>query len=248
MISVKKFTTGLIIILLAAASIPSKAQNVGLAFSFFFPKDGEFSTPISPFSFRGVGVSLNEFVGVETGFSLYRMTGMAVKDLPFETNKSIVGPNFTLLVPLELVLTAALPQVEMSIKGGGFGFYAFDNKINNGNMDAALVGWDELNASVVDSNFDGKSAVGFGYHFGGEILLNVFQGFGLSLEANYFVGGADFPLTGTMDYYNQTTNTLVEDEPASFDNSQIDMTGLEISIGIIMQTGGGQQRQRKRRR
>lgn len=247
MISVKKFTTGLIIVLLAAAALPSKAQNVGLSFSFFFPKDGEFSTPISPFSFRGVGVSLNEFVGVETGFSLYRMTGMAVKDLPFESDKSIVGPNFTLLVPLELVLTAALPQVEMSIKGGGFGFYAFDNKINHGNMDTALAGWDELNASVVDSNFDGKGAVGFGYHFGGEVILYVFESFGLSLEANYFVGGADFPLTGTIDYYSQTTNTFEEDEPADFQDAQIDMTGLEISIGIIMQAGG-QQRQRKRRR
>lgn len=245
MISQKYFTIGLLSFLLLIAVVPAKSQNVGLSFSFFFPKNGEFSTPISPFSFRGVGVSLNEFVGVETGFSLYRMTGTNVKDLPFESEKPIVGPNFTLLVPLELVLTAGISQIEISIKGGGFGFYAFDNKINQGNLDQALVSWEEVQAPVVNSNFQGESAVGFGYHFGGEIILYVFQSFGLSLEANYYVGGADFPLNGTYNYYNG--NEVVISDPITFEDSKIDMTGLEISIGVILQTNqGGQQRRRRR--
>lgn len=245
MVSFKNFTSCLIIIFAVLASSPVKSQNVGLSFSFFFPKNGEFSTPISPFSFRGVGVSLNEFVGVETGFSLYRMTGLNVKELPFESEKPIVGPNFTLLIPLELVLTAGLPKIEMSIKGGGFGFYSFSNKINHGNLDEAILNWSEKNYLVVDSKYEGKNKAGFGYHFGGEVIFYVFESFGLSLEANYFVGGADFPMTGTVTYYDGSA--FVEDESLPFPDAQIDMTGLEVSIGVIMQTGGGN-KSRKRRR
>lgn len=236
----------IVTVLLVFISVESRSQNVGLSFSFFFPKNGEFSTPISPFSFRGVGVNLNDFVGIETGFSLYRMTGMSVKDLPFESEKSIVGPNFTVLVPLELVLSVRLNVVELSVKGGGFGFYAFDNKINKGNMDAALVTWDQVQAPVVDSNFNGSSAVGFGYHFGGEVIVYATSSFGVSLEANYFIGGADFPLEGSYDYFNGSQVVTVNE---SFEDSQIDMTGLEISIGLLFSgnnNSGGRSRRRRR--
>src|SRR5690606_38500619 len=52
------------------------AQNVGLSFSYFIPKDGYFSTPISPFSIRGLGVDLTRNIALETGASLYRMSGL----------------------------------------------------------------------------------------------------------------------------------------------------------------------------
>ncbi|HEY8512790.1 MAG TPA: hypothetical protein VIL31_12610, partial [Cyclobacteriaceae bacterium] len=64
---------------LACLSTGTLAQDFGLSFSYFLPKNGYFSTPISPFSIRGVGVDITNFLAVETGASLYRMSGLNVK-------------------------------------------------------------------------------------------------------------------------------------------------------------------------
>ena len=88
----KRFMLLLFIFSGAQASL---AQNVGLAFSYFIPRNGEFSTPISPFSIRGIGVDINRFIALETGVTLYRMSGLNVIDLPFESIK------FTILVDHE---------------------------------------------------------------------------------------------------------------------------------------------------
>src|SRR5690606_15317836 len=111
------------------------AQDFGLAFSYFLPKNGYFSTPISPFSIRGVGFDLTPFLAIETGASLYRMSGLNIKDLPFESKSALVGPNFTVFIPAELVIQLKGSMVEFDIKGGGFFFYGFDQRINYGNMD-----------------------------------------------------------------------------------------------------------------
>ena len=234
-----------IFLILPFSTSKTNAQDVGLSFSFFFPKNGEFSTPISPFSFRGFGVNLNRYIGVETGFTLYRMSGMNVKDLPFESEKPILGPNFTMFIPLELVFTAPLPQVELSVKGGGFGFYSFGNKINHGHLDRAIR--DHYGHTLVNSDYEGQNKAGFGYHFGAELTLYIFRSFGLSFEGNYLVGGADFPMTGS---YTALNGQLVEvtGPDAEFPDAKIDMTGLELSIGIIMQPGGGKAPARRRRR
>jgi len=93
--------------LIFATSTTSFAQQFGLSFSYFIPKNGYFSTPISPFSIRGLGVDLNRYIALETGASLYRMSGLNVKDLPFESKDALVGPNFTILVPAEIVFQLA---------------------------------------------------------------------------------------------------------------------------------------------
>ena len=93
------------IALLCLLAAEAEAQDFGLSFSYFIPKNGYFSTPISPFSIRGVGVNLNRFISLETGASLYRMSGLNVKDMAFETKDPIVAPNFTLMVPGELVIS-----------------------------------------------------------------------------------------------------------------------------------------------
>ena len=109
------------------------AQEVGLSFSYFIPKNGDFSTPISPFSIRGIGVNLNRFIALETGATLYRMSGLNIKDLPFESRNSLLGPNFTILIPAELVFQLKGQRVEFDIKGGGFFFYGFGQNLNYGN-------------------------------------------------------------------------------------------------------------------
>ena len=101
----------------------SIAQDVGLSFSYFIPRNGDFSIPISPFSIRGLGVNLNRFIALQTGASLYRMSGISMVDLPFESTNSLLGPNFTIFIPAELVFQLRAQQVQLDLKGGGFFFY-----------------------------------------------------------------------------------------------------------------------------
>jgi len=151
--------------------VQAQAQEVGLSFSYFIPRNGYFSTPISPFSIRGVGFNINKYLALETGASLYRMSGLNIIDLPFETKDALLGPNFTLFVPAELVIQFKGKQVEFDIKGGGFFFYGFAQKLNYGNFDRAIrksENWDVANA---DLKFENNP--GFGYHFGAELTFNV---------------------------------------------------------------------------
>jgi hypothetical protein len=214
----------------------SYAQEFGLSFSYFIPKNGYFSTPISPFSIRGLGFDINRFLAVETGASLYRMSGLNLKDLPFKTKDALVGPNFTILVPVELVIQLRGNAVEFDIKGGVFGFYGFDQKINYGNFDRALrqyKGW-----QVANGDFSYGNKPGYGFHGGAELTFPVTGQVGLSLEANYLMGQSAFPLKGSYTGGGpggiETIN--VNDD---FKKAKIDFTGLEFSIGLTFNSGGG---------
>lgn len=220
-----------IFILLLLPSL-AKAQEVGLAFSYFIPKNGYFSAPVSPFSIRGVGFDLTRALAIESGFSLYRMSGLGMTDIPFQSTEPLIGPNFTFIVPVELVLRFPGKGVEFDIKGGGFGFIGFSQKINYGNLDRALrqlEGWDVANASV-----SGKNKPGFGYHFGAELTIDVTRQFGISLEANYLAGSSSYPLTGS--YSGGTLNGTMETRTLDYTDARIDLTGMEFSIGVIFNT------------
>ena len=90
----------LIILCFLLSSSALKAQDFGLSFSYFIPKNGYFSVPVTPFSIRGVGFDLNRFFAIESGFTLYRISGMGVKNLPYESKNPLIGPFFSLMVPL----------------------------------------------------------------------------------------------------------------------------------------------------
>lgn len=228
--------------MMAGLSLPLAAQDFGLSFSYFIPKNGYLSTPISPFSIRGLGVDLNRYFAIETGGSLYRMSGLNLKGLPFESKEALLGPNFTLLIPLELVLQLRAAQIEFDIKGGGFFFYGFANKLNYGNLDRAIRNANQW--SVANSHFTFENNPGFGYHGGAELTFFVTSQVGVSLEANYLVGEAKFPMEGS---YTGGTSTL-ETEQVEYPDAMIDFTGLEISIGLIFSAGNGKAPARRRRR
>lgn len=210
-------------------SMQVQAQDVGLSFSYFIPRNGYFSTPISPFSIRGLGVDLNRFLAIETGASLYRMSGLNIIGLPFESKEALLGPNFTLFVPLELVIQFEGKQVEFDIKGGGFAFYGFDQKLNYGNIDRAIQTFE--NWDVANANLKYDNNPGFGYHFGAELTFHVTRQVGISLETNYLMGSAKFPLTGN--YTGGTMTDPLETVPVNYRDAKVDFTGLEFSIGII---------------
>ena len=220
-----------IIILMASLflSKPLLAQEMGVSFSFFFPKNGYFSAPISPFSLRGIGFNITNNLALETGASLYRMSGMGVAGLPFESNKPLVGPFFNIMVPVELILQFGTNDFEVRFKGGGFLFYNFLTKLNEGNIDRELATY--LDVAVAQSRFDFDNKIGYGYEFGAEYVQYFNRKFGVSIGANYYIGGADLNLRGPVtsaSYGGQLTTTNID-----FNESRLDYTGLEISVGVI---------------
>lgn len=230
-LQMKKIFISVVILCMSVAV--SEAQEFGLSFSYFIPRNGYFSTPISPFSFRGVGTNLNRFIAIETGGSLYRMSGMNMKGVPFESKDPLVGPNFTLFVPVELVLQFPGKNFEFDIKAGGFGFYGFAHKLNYGNFDRAIrtmEGWDVSNAA-----FTYKNRPGYGYHFGAELTLNVTRQYGVTLECNYLIGSSALPLTGS--YSGGDLGGPGETKNVDYPDAKIDFTGLEFSIGVFMSSG-----------
>lgn len=219
----------LLFVSLAIGSLTVQAQSMGLSFSYFIPKNGYFSTPISPFSIRGIGFDLNKYIALETGASLYRMSGLNVKDMPFESKDPIVGPNFTVFVPVELVLQFKGKKAEFDLKGGGFGFYGLGQKINYGNLDKGLrkyQGWDVANSDVTF-----KNSPGYGYHFGAEFIFYVNRQFGISIESNYLAGQSKLPLKGT--YSGGTLNGTNQTLPIDFKDAKVDFTGFEFSLGVL---------------
>jgi hypothetical protein len=220
----------------------SQAQNVGLSFSYFVPRHGSFSTPISPFSIRGLGFSFSEHVLVQTGASLYRMSGLSVKGTPLNSDQSFVGPNFTLYVPAELVFRFKGARVSLDLKGGGFFFYGFDQQLNTGSIDRAIRSME--NWAVANSNFSFQNKPGVGLQGGLELTVSITQQFGISIETNYLAGQSGLPLSGT---YTGGSSTL-ETKAIEYKDAKVDFTGLEFSIGLIFTTTSDGPGAKKRRR
>jgi len=242
MIQKFKIATVFLLLLLTCSAY---SQNIGLSFSYFIPKNGYFSTPISPFSIRGLGFDINRYFALETGASLYRMSGLSIKGLPFESETPFAGPNFTLFVPVELVFKLQGDGIEFDIKGGVFGFHGFDQRLNYGNIDRAIrdfEGW-----AVANSSLTFKNKPGWGYHAGAELTVYLNSQFGISLECNYLVGESKIPMEGFYTGGGPSALETVQVE-AAFQGAKIDFTGLEFSIGLIFETGSSKPKKPRRRR
>ncbi len=189
---------------------------------------------------RGLGVDFNRNLALETGVTLYRVAGLSIKDLPFEYDGPIAGPNFTLFFPAELVLMLYAGNLEIDLKAGGFLFYAFDQHLNYGHLDRAIrdyEGW-----TVANSRATLKTYPGYGYHAGAELTFPVLQQFGASVEVNYLLGGARFPIEGS--YTGGTTS--IETRNFNFSDARLDFSGLEFTIGVFYQTGRTAVRRKRR--
>ena len=211
-------------------TITVKAQDIGLSFSYFIPKNGYFSVPVTPFSIRGLGFDLNRFFAIETGFTLYRISGMGVKGLPYESKKPLIGPFFSLMVPLEAVITFNFDNQAFKIKGGGFLFYNFDTKINDGNLDRELREY--LEWEVLNSDLSVRNNLGYGYHFGAEYIIYFSKKFGISLEAYYLSGSSPLDLKGSYSGVPSNGRNIVTEE-IELPDAELDFTGYEFSIGIL---------------
>lgn len=219
----------LLFLLTTTTSIGLFAQDIGVSASFFLPKNGYFSAPISPLSVRGISLVGNNFFTIDIGGSLYRMSGMNITGIPFESKEAMVGPFFNILVPLEAVLHLGNSSTSILFKGGGFAFYNLGTKLNYGTIDRALR--EEMQLEIVNSDFDFDNTLGYGYEFGVEYIQYLNRQFGITLGANYYIGGANLNLKGTVKGSDSSGNLY--EENVEYTDARLDYTGLEISVGVL---------------
>lgn len=226
-----KKTTLLLAILVA--SLQANSQDFGISASFFIPKNGYFSAPISPLSIRGVSLASAGPFSIDIGGSLYRMTGMSVTNVPIKSDRPAVGPFFTIMAPLEAVVTLGSGNSMVLIKGGGFVFYNFGTKLNYGNLDRAVAA--HKNLDIANTRFDFSNTIGFGYEFGLEYIQYLNRQFGISLGANYYIGGSKLNMQGSVKGIDGTGKTV--NETLNWQDATLDYTGFEVSVGLLFSSG-----------
>ncbi len=224
----------LLIIASTLLALQGNAQDFGISASFFIPKNGYFSAPISPLSIRGISLAGAGVFSIDIGGSLYRISGMSITtNEPIDTRKPMVGPFFNIMVPLEAVINLGNSNTSFLIKGGGFAFYNFGTELNYGNIDRAML--DYLTLEVANSEFSFENNIGYGYEFGLELIQYINRQFGITLGANYYMGGAKLNLKGTVKGVD--TNGLISSSLVELPESKLDYTGLEISVGLLFSSG-----------
>ncbi len=230
----RKISIITIVAILILLAIQGKGQDFGISASFFLPKNGDFSAPISPLSIRGVSLASAGIFSIDIGGSLYRMTGMSITTSePIDTRKPMVGPFFNMMVPLEAVINLGNSNTAFLIKGGGFVFYNFGTKLNYGNIDRAML--DYLSLEIANSDFTFTNSLGFGYEFGLEFIQYLNRQFGITIGANYYIGGANLNLKGTVKGVD--ANGVVSTSTVDLKDSKLDYTGLEFSVGLLFSSG-----------
>ncbi|MFZ9981827.1 MAG: hypothetical protein ACO3FI_07345 [Cyclobacteriaceae bacterium] len=208
----------------------SFSQDYGLSFSYFIPKNGSFSTPVSPFSIRGIGLDLNRNISFESGATLYRMSGLNISGLPFKNKQPMAGPNLTVFIPVEIVFRLKGKTAEFNINGGGFVYHGFFQKLNEGNIDRAIRDYEDW--KLANSDFTFSTKPGAGWKAGAEIVLDVTRQWGISLEVNYLSGSSPIPVKGNYSGLDSENNFI--SRTADFKKAKIDLTGIEFSIAILM--------------
>ena len=153
-------------------------------------------------------------------------------DITFESKDPLMGPFFSLMVPMDVVLEARAGNLIFRIKGGGFAFYNFDNRINYGNLDRVIAnheGWDVVNA---DFTFD--NGLGYGYRFGAEMVVYITNQFGINVEVNYYVGGSPVKFRGA--YTGGSFNDQLSVVEVDYPDSKLDFTGFELTLGVLIRS------------
>jgi hypothetical protein len=233
----------LAVTLLVTAAV--SVSSIGITLSYFIPRDGWFSHPVSPLSIRDVGVSLGRYFGLAGSLSLYGIAAMGITDAegtPLELGGPAVGPFHSLLGSLvgKVIIPIKVRQVvklELVGRGGVFGCYNIAPQLMTGTVERYLAAtapggpYEAVNASLTS---DGRW--GWGWLFGGSVTYYVTAQVGVSLGALYYLGGAPLKLSGTFDAYD--SGGLAADDaslPSLLQGARLDYSGLELLVGVSFQ-------------
>ena len=209
----------------------AKSQEIG--FSFLLPVKGYFSIPVSPLSIRGLGVNLHPNFSISTGFTLYRMSGMSLTDVPFTSEVPVVGPFFNITMPLDATIKINFGSTTyLKISGGGVGFVNFATQINQGALDRAMR--DELGYTVLNSNMTYNDKFGWGWNAGAQFVQFVNSKIGIFVSVNYIKCTSKVTLEGTYSAYSESAGYVTG--TANYDGAKLNYVGYEVGAGVVIKS------------
>ena len=222
----------LLLLLLAVFAV----QGIGINVSYLLPRNGMFSHPVTPLSFRDIGRDIGRYLGVVGSLSLYSIRGMGIKDeagKPIDTGGPLVGPFLSVLSSAVGQLRVPLKQLELEASGGVFGCYNIDPPLMTGTLDRYLATADGKTYDTVTSSVSAGGRWAWGWVFGGKITYFVKGQFGIAVGANYYLGGGDLELSGDYDGYEDPgVYDTGQSLPAPLQDARLDYSGLEIILGV----------------
>lgn len=210
-------------LLLFITSLTTLSQ--GLSTSILLPKGGSIGIPVSPISIRGVG--LGEKAGIESGFTFYSIPALALSGLSFDTPKPLIGQTYSVLIPVELFARVDFKAVAIKAMAGGFFNWKIASKLNDGNLDRALLQYENWKTSTSTAQLDLKS--GLGLMGGMELEWRVNRQFSLTTECQYLYGVHKGTLKGA---YTGGDELVFETKTLNEQNLKAQMQGLELSVGV----------------
>lgn len=206
------------------------SYSQGVSFSYLIPKNGYLAAPVSPLSIRGVGFGAG-IVGFETGFTFYNIPGLSLEDLPVKSEKPLTGPHFALMIPGQFALGLDFGGFELKFLAGGFGFYQFFPRINEGNLDRALIRYESWDVATSDMEMENK--IGGGLMGGIEFSIPVNNQVSVTAGLHYLSGGSPSAIRGT--YSGGLHGGMIETRQANFSDARTVFEGFEISFGVNFQ-------------
>jgi len=202
--------------------------QMGVGTGLFVPTTGYVANVFGPLTLRGFGFTINKIINVETGFTVYSMPGNAVTHLPVKSEFSLFGPSTTLLVPLELGYKVRIQSISITVRGGGFMFYNFTHRLNEGNFDRYIrmyEGWD-----IANSDFSYTNHPGFGWIAGTVLEYHVNKKLGVYVSWSFLDGESKLDLKGT--YSGGNIGGVITTKDAPFKDATLSIRGSEFGIGV----------------
>ena len=226
----RKFALFLSLIFLGLLST-KESDAQGASFSFFFPKNGEMAAPVPPVAIRGLGVKFGDHVSLSTGITWYRLTGMGVKNVPFEDKSSIMGPVDNFMIPGRLELIIPIGHTEIRVGGGAFTFFSPRLDVRKARLEEALM--DHYDKTLLKGNFHHDNNWGLGWMLGATYTYYIKGKTGIRIGGNYLMGSSDLGLRGSYRSVEGKGGS-VQKERFSFPDSELDHSGWEFSIGVVV--------------
>ena len=203
-------------------------KGIGITYSYFFPRNGNFSAPVAPLSIKNIDLFFGNNFAITSSFSLYNIGGMDVKGLPFVTSDPLFYAFQSLNVSIGGKIVLPMDDFEFEIFGGPFTYHNFNQKLNYGTLDRGIALYQDLD--IVRSSFEYKSGLGFGWMYGGAITITIKKGIGLYFGGAYYSGQNNLDLKGSYD--GGTSNGVFLSETVSYPETKLDYRGFELMLGV----------------
>lgn len=200
-------------------------SEISAGVSLFVGKNGNYGLEVIPIPTQ-VNIGFGGNTSLHLGYSLYYMSGMSVKDFPFEMDSSPFKPFFSHNFMLGLEQDIKMSGWSIEVEGGAFWALNNNSGLDKGNMDRAIQTWLGFDNTPDFYSYEYESETVKGFYAGLKFVVDVNDSMGVFVAGRYFQGEGDLTLTAESE--------SVADRNYEFEDAVVDYTGIDFSIGVVL--------------